>query len=165
MNMETVKKNIWNHVTVSEDSAELCLCNYQKLARKGNEIQRMVYAIVEVAAKLRNVKVFKWATYNDWYSEELARQYDVFLQVAENGHIKVLEWADIKDYHWYCPKMLFNAVARTNLELLYFLLNKKPHKFNLNFSRRGVTNGYIEVVEWWKQMELVELFTKALYSE
>jgi hypothetical protein len=85
----------------------------------------MIYLIGEVAAKLGNVKVFN--TYNDWYSGELWRQYDMFLQVTENGHINMLEWADTKDIQWYHPKMLFNAVARTDLELLNFLLKKKPH--------------------------------------
>ena len=28
-----------------------------------------------------------------------------------------------------------------------------------------ISNGYIEALEWCKQVELVELFTKALYSE
>jgi hypothetical protein len=71
---------------------------------------------------------------NNWYIDSLCSQYDIFLQVAENGHIKVLKWADIKDLDWYHPKMLFDAVARTNLDVLYFLLEKKPHKFNLNFA-------------------------------
>jgi hypothetical protein len=60
--------------------------------------------------------------------------------------------------------MLEDAVARTDLELLDFLLNKKPNEFNLNFARMCVANGYIEVLEWWKQMELVELFCDAAYS-
>ena len=86
------------------------------------------------------------------------------IQVAENGHIKVLELADIKDLDWYHRKMLDDAVARTNLELLDFLLKKKPNEFNLSFTRMCVTKGYIEVLEWWKEMELVELFCNAVYS-
>ncbi len=102
--------------------------------------------IGEVAAKSGNAKVFKWATYDGWNSSDLLMQYDVFLQVAENGHIKVLEWAAIKDLDWYHPKMLFDAAARTNLELLHFILKRKPKEFNLNFLK-------------------IELFTEALYSE
>jgi hypothetical protein len=68
----------------------------------------------------------------------------------------VLELADRKELDWYHRRMLEDAVARTDLELLDFLLNKKPNEFNLNFARMCVANGYIEVLEWWKQMELVE---------
>jgi hypothetical protein len=78
----------------------------------------MVNAIGEVAAKSGNVKVFKWALMNDWYIDSLCSQYNAFLQVAENGHMKVLEWADIKDLDWYHPNILFDAVARTNLDVL-----------------------------------------------
>jgi hypothetical protein len=55
-------------------------------------------------------------------------------------------------------------VARTNLELLDFILNKKPNEFNFSFTRMCIAKGYIEVLEWWKQMELVELFCNAAYS-
>jgi hypothetical protein len=60
---------------------------------------------------------------------------------------------------------LVDAAARTDQVLLEFLVNKKPHEFNLNFTRMCVTNGYIKVLEWWKEMELVELFSEAVYSE
>jgi hypothetical protein len=60
-------------------------------------------------------------------------KYDIFHQVAKNGHIEVLEWADIKEMHWYHPKMLDDAAARTDMEVLLFLLKKKPHEFNLRF--------------------------------
>jgi hypothetical protein len=46
-------------------------------------------------------KCFKWALWNDFYMEDLWRQYKVFMEVAENGHINILEWADIKEMHWY----------------------------------------------------------------
>jgi hypothetical protein len=36
---EDSTKTIWKHVTVSEDLAELCLCDHQKLGQRRNEIQ------------------------------------------------------------------------------------------------------------------------------
>jgi hypothetical protein len=54
--------------------------------------------------------------------------------------------------------MLDDAAARTNLDVLSFLLKKKPHNFILRFTTMCVTNGYIEVLEWWKAAELVEQF-------
>jgi hypothetical protein len=45
---------------------------------------------------------------------------DVFHQVAKNGHIEVLEWADMKDMQWYHQQMLDDAAARTNLDVLFF---------------------------------------------
>jgi hypothetical protein len=66
---------------------------------------------------------------------------------------------------WYRREMLEDAVARFNVELLYFTLKRKPKEFNLSLTRMCISNGYIEVLEWCKQMELVKLFTKALYSE
>jgi hypothetical protein len=86
------------------------------------------------------------------------------MQAAEKGHINVLEWADIKEMHWYHPKMLDDAAARNDLDVLYFLLKKKPHKFNLRFTTMCVTNGYTEVLEWWKETELVEHFGVAVHS-
>jgi hypothetical protein len=40
----------------------------------------------------------------------------------------------------------------------FFFSQKKTHKFNLRFTTMCVTNGYTEVLEWWKEMELVQLF-------
>jgi hypothetical protein len=61
--------------------------------------------------------------------------------------------------------MLEDAVARTDLELFNFIFNKKPNDFNLSFTTMCVAKGYTEVLEWWKQTELVELFCDAAYSE
>jgi hypothetical protein len=66
---------------------------------------------------------------------------------------------------WYSREMLEDAAARFDVELLYFILKRKPKEFILSLTRMCISNGYIEVLEWWKQMELAELFTKALYSE
>jgi hypothetical protein len=98
------------------------------------------------------------------YIEELGRQYGIFHQVAKNGHIEILEWADMNDMHWYNQKMLDDAAARTDLDVLLFLLKKKPRKFNLRFTTMCVTNCYTKVLEWWKEMELVELFGIAVQS-
>jgi hypothetical protein len=59
--------------------------------------------------------------------------------------------------------MLEDAVARSDLQLLDFIFNKKPNEFNLSFTRMCIAKGYIEVLEWWKQMELVVLFCNAAY--
>ncbi len=59
----------------------------------------MVNAIGLLAARSGNVQVFKWALWNNFFIEELWRQYDVFHQVTNNGHIEILEWADMKDMH------------------------------------------------------------------
>jgi hypothetical protein len=126
------------------------MCDHKTLGRKRNEIQKMVNAIGLVAATSGIVQVFKWALLNDFYIDELWRQYNVFHQVTKNGHIEVLEWADINDMHWYHPKMLDDAAARTDLDALFFLLKKKPHKFNLRFTTMCVTYGYTKVLEWWK---------------
>jgi hypothetical protein len=55
-------------------------------------------------------------------------------------------------------------VARTDLELMDIILNKKPTKFNMSLTRICVREGFIEVLEWWKQTELIELFIEAAYS-
>ncbi len=64
----------------------------------------------------------------------------------------MLELAHSNNLCWYSRKMLEDAVARTNLELLDFILNKKPNEFNLSFTRMCIAKGYIEVLEWWKLM-------------
>jgi hypothetical protein len=91
----------------------------------------MVNAIGLVAATLGNVQVFKWALWNNFYIEELWRQYEIFHQVAKNGHIEVLEWADMKDMHWYHPKMLVDAAARTDLDVLFCSSQKETTQVQL----------------------------------
>jgi hypothetical protein len=51
---------------------------------------------------------------------------------------------------------LVDAAARNDRELLDFLLKKIPNKFNLSFTKMCVKEGFIEVVDWWKEVELVE---------
>jgi hypothetical protein len=60
----------------------------------------MVNKIRELAVRLGNEKVFKWALRNDSYKDE-NWQSDVFVEAAENGHIKILELADRKELDWY----------------------------------------------------------------
>jgi hypothetical protein len=48
------------------------------------------------------------------------------------------------------------TAARNDWELLDFLLKKIPNKFNLSFTKMCVREGFIEVVDWWKEVELVE---------
>jgi hypothetical protein len=43
-------------------------------------------------------------------------------------------------------------VARTDLELWDLIHKKKPNEFDLSFTRMCASEGYIEVVEWWKEM-------------
>ena len=72
------KKTIWKHVAVSEDLAKMCMRDHKDLGRRRHEIKKMVNAIGLVAATSGNVQVFKWALWNNFYIEELWRQYDVF---------------------------------------------------------------------------------------
>jgi hypothetical protein len=123
----------------------------------------MVYAIGESAATLGNEKVFKWALRKD-FCKDKNRQSDIFIDVSENGHIKILELADRKELHWYHRKILVGAAARTDLELLELILNKKPTEINLSFTRMCAREGFVVVMEWWKQTELIELFSEAAYS-
>jgi hypothetical protein len=51
----------------------------------------MVANISEVAAKLGNVKVFRWALWNEYFHEEYWDD-NIFVDIAENGHIKILEF-------------------------------------------------------------------------
>ena len=161
---ENMKETFWSNVTVSTDLAELCLQDYQKLGQKRYQKRSMVDNIGELAARSGNEKVFKWALRNDFYIIETGDQSDVFVEAAENGHIKILELADKKELDWYNREILVGAVARTNLDVLFFILNKKPTEFNLSFTRMCVREGFIEVMDWWKQMELIELFIEAAYS-
>jgi hypothetical protein len=115
-----------------------------------------------LAAKSGNVKVLKWAIRNNFYSYGNWNDC-LYKEVTKNGHIKVLELADRKELDWYSTQMLVNAVVRTDLELLDFILKKKPHEINLNFTRMCIAGGHIEVMESWKEKELVELFCDAAY--
>ena len=47
----------------------VCLKDHQKLGRRIYEIRSMVATIGEVAAKSGNVKVFKWALWNEYFHE------------------------------------------------------------------------------------------------
>jgi hypothetical protein len=123
----------------------------------------MVANIGEVAAKAGNEKVFKWALWNEYFHSNNWDD-DIFIDVAENGHMKILELADSKeDLDWYSRDILVDAAARNDWELLNFLLEKKPNIFNLRFMRMCVREGYIEVVDWWKSVELIELTKEAAY--
>jgi hypothetical protein len=161
---EDMKETFWSNVAVSRNLAELCFKDHQKLGQRIYEIQSMVAKIGEVAAKSGNVKVFKWALWNEYFHEEYWDD-DIFIDVTENGHIKILELADKKEgLDWYSRDILVDAVARNDWELLDFLLKKIPNKFNLSFTKMCVREGFIEVVDWWKEVELVELFSEAVYS-
>ncbi len=118
----------------------------------------MVAKISEVAAKSGNGKVFKWALRNGFCKDD---ESDVFIEAAENEHIKILEIADRKELDWYHREILVGAAARTDLDVLLFLFKKKPNEFNLGFTRMCACKGYIEVMEWWKETELRELFIGA----
>jgi hypothetical protein len=62
---EDMKLTFWSNVAVSRYLAELCLKDHQKLGQRIYEIQSMVAKISKVAAKLGNVKGFKWALWNE----------------------------------------------------------------------------------------------------
>jgi hypothetical protein len=158
-----MKVTFWSNVAVSRNLAELCLNDHQKLGRRIYEIQSMVAKISEVAAKLGNVKVFKWALWNEYFHEEYWDD-NVFVDVAENGHIKILELADKEGLDWYSRDILVDAAARNDWELLDFLLQKKPNQFDLSFTKICVREGFIEVMDWWKEVELIELIREAVYS-
>jgi hypothetical protein len=123
----------------------------------------MVDTIGEVAAKPGNIKVFKWTLRNNFYRDG---DFNNCLneEVAENGHIKILELVDRKELDWYHGNILVGAVARTNLELLDFILNKKSTESNLSITRMCAREGFVVVMEWWKQKELIQLISKASYS-
>jgi hypothetical protein len=72
----------------------------------------------------------------------------LYKEVAENGHIKILEFADRNEWDWYNREILVGAVARTDLDVLFIILTKKPTKFNLSFARMCVREGFIEVMDW-----------------
>jgi hypothetical protein len=58
----------------------------------------------------------------------------------------------------------YKVTPKLYASCLFFLLKKKPHEFNLRFTTMCVTNGNTKVLEWWKEMELVELFGVAVQS-
>jgi hypothetical protein len=93
---EDMKVTFWSNVAVSRNLADLCFKDHQKLGQRIYEIRSMVAKIGEVAAKLGNVKVFMWALWNEYFHEEYWDD-DVFKDVTENEHIKILELADKKD--------------------------------------------------------------------
>jgi hypothetical protein len=101
----------------------------------------MVDNIGEWTARSGNEKVFKWALRNDVYEYETGKQSDVFIEAAENRHIKILELAERKELFWYHREILVGAAARTNLDVLLFLLKKKPNEFNLSFTRMCASKG------------------------
>ena len=161
---EDMKVTFWSNVAVSRNLAELCLKDHQKLGRRIYEIRSMVAKIGEVAAKSGNVKVFKWALWNEYFHEN-DWDHDIFIDVAENGHIKILEIADRKEVlDWYSRAILVGAAARNDWELLDFLLKKKPNQFDLSFTRMCVREGFIKVMDWWKSVELIELIKEAACS-
>jgi hypothetical protein len=117
-----------------------------------------------VAAKSGNVKVFKWALWNEYFHDNYWN-VDIFIDVAENGHIKILELADKKEVpDWYSRAILVDAMDRNDWELLDFLLKKKPNQFNLRFMRMCVREGFIKEMDWWKSVELIQLIKEAVYS-
>jgi hypothetical protein len=122
---ENMKETFWSNVSVSMDLAELCLQDHQQLGNPKYWIERMVDKIGESAARSGNVKVFKWALRNIFYSDRNLNDC-LYEEVAENGHIKILELADRNERDWYNREILVGAAARTDLDLLFFILNKKP---------------------------------------
>jgi hypothetical protein len=154
----------WSNVAVSRNLAELCLKDHQKLGQRIYEIRSMVAKIGEVAAKSRNVKVFKWALWNECFHEEYW-DGDVFIDIAENGHVKILELADKKEgLDWYSRAILVDAASRNDWELLDFLFQKKPTQFDLSFTKMCVREGFIKVMDCWREAELIELIKEAAYD-
>jgi hypothetical protein len=91
---------------------------------------------------------------------------EIFQDVTENGHIKILELADTrKMLDWYSRAILVHAVARNDWELLDFLLDKKPSQFDLRFTRMCIREGFIKVMDWCKSVELIQLLLKKLHIE
>jgi hypothetical protein len=161
---EDMKVTFWSNVAVSRNLAKLCFKDHEKLVRRIYEMQSMVANIGEVAAKSGNLKVFKWALWNEYFHEQYWDD-DIFIDVAEKGYIKILELAESKEVlDWYSRDILVDAAARTDLDVLLFLLKKKPNEFDLSFTRMCASKGYVEVMEWWKETELIELFIGAAYT-
>ena len=109
-----MKVTFWSNVAVSRNLAELCFKDHEKLGRRIYEMQSMVANIGEVAAKLGNVKVFKWALWNEYFDDNYWDE-EIFQDIAENGHIKMLELADTKKLlDWYSRAILVHAAARND---------------------------------------------------
>jgi hypothetical protein len=161
---EDMKETFWSNVTVSTDLAELCLQDHRKLGRTQMEIRNMVDEIGKLAAKLGNEEVFKWAIRNDFYFMELFEDENLFLDVAKKGHLRVLEIAHSNRLEWYSREMLEEAAARFDVQLLYFIFDKKPDEFNLSFTKLCVSKGYLYTLNWWKKKEVLELFCNAAYN-
>jgi hypothetical protein len=139
-----MKVTFWSNVAVSRNLVELCFKDHHKLGQRIDEIRSMVAKISEVAAKSGNVKVFKWALWNEYFHEDYWTE-DIFIDIAENGHIKILELADSKEVlDWYSRDILVDAAARNNWELLDFLQKKIPNEFNLSFTKMCVREGFIK---------------------
>jgi hypothetical protein len=85
----------------------------------------MVDEIRKLAAKLGNEEVFKWAIRNDFYFMELFEDDDLFLDVAKKGYLSLLEIAHSNRLEWYSREMLEDAVARYDVQLLYFIFRQK----------------------------------------
>jgi hypothetical protein len=161
---EDMKVTFWSNVAVNRNLAKLCVKDHQKLGRRIWEMRRMVANIGEAAAKSGNVNVFKWALWNEYFHEN-DWDHHIFIDVAENGHIKILEIADRKEVlDWYSRDILVDAAARKDWALLDFLLQKKPNQFDLSFTRMCVREGFIEVINWWNEEELIQLFIEAARS-
>jgi hypothetical protein len=141
-----------NKIYANEDEdmrnlAELCFKDHEKLGQRKYEMQSMVANIGEVAAKSGNVKVFKWALWNEDFHDNYWNE-EIFQDVAENGHIIILELADSKEsLDWYSRAILVDAAARNDWKLLDFLLNKKPSQFDLRFMRMCIREGFIRVMD------------------
>jgi hypothetical protein len=161
---EDMKVTFWSNVAVNRNLAKLCVKDHEKLGRRIWEMRRMIANIGEAAAKSGNVNVFKWALWNEYFHENDWTE-EIFQDVAENGHIKILEIADRKEVlDWYSREILVGAAARKDWELLDFLLDKKPSQFDLRFTRMCVREGFIEVINWWNEEELIQLFIEAARS-
>jgi hypothetical protein len=81
---EDMKVTFWSNVAVNRNLAKLCFKDHEKLGRRIYEMQSMVANIGEVAAKLGNVKVFKWALWHHGMSTLMTiiglRRYSKTLQ-------------------------------------------------------------------------------------
>jgi hypothetical protein len=103
----------------------------------------MVDEIRKLAAKLGNEEVFKWAIRNSFYFMEIFEDEDLFLDVAKKGHLRVLEIAHSNRLEWYSREMLEDAVARYDVQLLYFIFNKKPERVSLRHWSGGKMQNYL----------------------
>jgi hypothetical protein len=56
---------------------------------------------------------------------EVFEDENLFLDVAKKGHLRVQEIAHSNRLEWYSREMLEDAVARYDVQLLYFIFDKK----------------------------------------